>query len=419
MANGTEIIKKDNALIEARYRMTQHEQRVIVAMLAMIRADDEDFQFYRINVGELLETFGMERNKKAYTQIEEACKTLLGRRIEIIEDKRYKYANWLSSIEYEKGKGSIYVRFDPMMKPYLLQLQSRFTEYNLAAVAPFRSAYSIRFYELLKMHQYKGNGGQFYRTLTVDEIRQTLCIEPHEYSMYFDLRKRAITPALAEIDEHSDIRIVSVEERKEGRAIKYITITAEPKKLISAPESESHDPGPDAATEKSDTVVMLEEAGIDETTARAWERKFGVKKIAGNFNYVLAKQEAGVVDSFAAYLAKALAGDYAGKAAEERMGKAKKAREEKARAEIEERKAREADAANITRSRKMTKEAAAAFCGLPEAERARILDAMEEKATSTMARKAIEKARKDPSAVGAPILAKSLKDTLDFGMSFK
>ena len=45
-----EIIKKDNRLIQARYRVGIHEQRILYAVLGAIRVDDKGFDTYTIDL---------------------------------------------------------------------------------------------------------------------------------------------------------------------------------------------------------------------------------------------------------------------------------------------------------------------------------------------------------------------------------
>jgi plasmid replication initiation protein len=53
-----------------------------------------------------------------------------------------------------------------------------------------------------------------------------------EYSVFQDLKKRVIAPALKEIDEHSDLGIIQVDYIKKGKSIAEVKITVEPKKQI-------------------------------------------------------------------------------------------------------------------------------------------------------------------------------------------
>lgn len=58
--------------------------------------------------------------------------------------------------EYVEGSGIVQVEFHKSLKPYLLQLQEygNFTKYQINNVVNFKSQYSIRLYELLKLKSF-------------------------------------------------------------------------------------------------------------------------------------------------------------------------------------------------------------------------------------------------------------------------
>jgi plasmid replication initiation protein len=319
---GNEIIKKDNNLIEAKYRLTVHEQRLVLTVLSAITINDDDFSTYTISLFQVAEEFGISKSKSFYSEIHEACKTLLGRRIDISEGKRRIYVNWLSYVEYIEGKGEVKIRFDAALKPYLLQLKGHFTEYQKSAVTRFRSMYSIRFYELLKMYQNLGNGGEFYRTFTINEIRGYMQIGDEEYTRYFNLKNKVINPSLKEINDHSDITIIRIEEIKKGRSIHAITITAEPKRQMvmdireDIPEQENE--GEKNAT--SSAIKILRDFGVGEDTAIKWAEKFGLERVSRNVAYTILMKKSVEIKNLVGYLGKCIDVD-AGKGWEEEQQK--------------------------------------------------------------------------------------------------
>jgi len=80
---------------------------------------------------------------------------------------------WISRASYfDEDTAMVYIRFDPSLKPYLIQLKREFTQASLSTVLPLKSVYAIRLYLLLK--QYRGIGK---RALSLEEMREMLGIE--------------------------------------------------------------------------------------------------------------------------------------------------------------------------------------------------------------------------------------------------
>ncbi len=164
------IVVKSNKLVEARYRLTLREQRLILYMISTIRSDDEDFKPYRIAVREFAGMMGLVDNG-AYKAVKAITKGLIEKVLEIETPVGLLQIAWLSSALYHDKEGYVELCFDPKLKPYLLHLKECFTSYKLENVVKLDSMYSIRIYELLK--QYQKIGG---RTFNIEELRKILGI---------------------------------------------------------------------------------------------------------------------------------------------------------------------------------------------------------------------------------------------------
>ena len=322
---GSLVVRKHNELIEAKYKLSLNEQRLILNLITIISPDDDDFSDYVIRASDVAEMFGVH-DKDFYVKIQDAVKTLMTRTVDISKDDVVELVHWFSNIRYVKGSGKISVRFDKALRPYLFQLKDHFTQYQIGAIAQFKSSYSVRFYELLKVKEFQGKGGQFYRVFSIEDIRKYMQLEKNEYSVFQDLKKRVIAPALKEIDEHSDLGIIQVDYIKKGKSIAEIKITVEPKKQIVL----DLDASSDDEKEPNDATKTLMTFGVTEDTAIKWVRKFGVGKVLRNVAYTLAMQKSGEVKNPIAYLAKCIELD-AGKGWEEEQRK----REEQQKQTIE------------------------------------------------------------------------------------
>ena len=322
---GSLVVRKHNELIEAKYKLSLNEQRLILNLITIISPDDDDFADYVIRASDVAEMFGVH-DKDFYVKIQDAVKTLMTRTVDISKDDVVELVHWFSNIRYVKGSGKISVRFDKALRPYLFQLKDHFTQYQIGAIAQFKSSYSVRFYELLKVKEFQGKGGQFYRVFSIEDIRKYMQLEKNEYSVFQDLKKRVIAPALKEIDEHSDLGIIQVDYIKKGKSIAEIKITVEPKKQIVL----DLDVLTDDKKEPNDATKTLMTFGVTEDTATKWVRKFGVGKVLRNVAYTLAMQKSGEVKNPIAYLAKCIELD-AGKGWEEEQRK----REEQQKQTIE------------------------------------------------------------------------------------
>jgi hypothetical protein len=259
------------------------------------------------------------------------------------------------------------------LKPYLLQLKRNYTQYNLAAVANFRNSYSIRFYELLKMRQNMGKGGQFYIEYTLAELKKLLGIQSHEYKQATDLRARVIKPALEEINTQTDLKIIQTDYIKKGRAIHAINIVAEPKKqrMLALEDPKDIPPQESQPEQRPKAVQALLDFGFSESEARALVRTHKGEKITQALAYVAHKRQERELKDPCAYMRTILKGDGGEKWAKQQQ----EAQESRQKRLFEERQQANAEAERAERERAETKQAQTAFESLEPDEQEALLDA--------------------------------------------
>jgi plasmid replication initiation protein len=372
------IIKKDNDLIQAKYRVGIHEQRLLYAVLGAIRVDDKVFNKYTIDLKEIAQLHGLTSNNDLYKQLHRAAEELLVTVVDISIGKTVRKTTWLNYVEYVPNEAQLKVTIHDELKPYLLQLKANFTQYNLAAVANFKNSYSIRFYELLKMRQNMGKGGQFYIEYALAELKKLLGIPNDEYQKNDDFRKRIIKPAIEEINAQTDLNIVQVDYLKKGRAIHSIKIIAEPKKqrilAIQDPEDTSRDSTPKPPPEKLPQAVQaLLDFGFSESEARALVKMYKSEKALQSLTYVNEKRKERELKDPCAYLRTVLKGD-----AGEKWANTQKQAQENSQQQIFEQQKQEAeDLKKAKREQQELEKIIALFEQLDDDEQEIILDEIE------------------------------------------
>lgn len=217
------IIKKHNDLVnKARYSLSESGIKLVSMLIAMIRTDDETFQEYHIKVSEFTKLKG-SNSKNDYEMVHSIIKELLSCPIKIGNLQ----ANFIASGEYKEGEAVAVFEISQKMKPYLLQLQKDFLEYNIKDILSLRSSYVIRLYELIiqEWKQYKNynkNAKSFTFDIEITKMRELFEI-PNAYQ-YSHLKERVIDKAQQQFKEKTNITF-DYEEYKIGRAVKRLKIT--------------------------------------------------------------------------------------------------------------------------------------------------------------------------------------------------
>ncbi len=209
-------VVKSNEIIEARYRLDVLEQKFILYLVSLINPEDTDFKNLKVKVADFERVMNVGGAKwgNIYNVVREIILSLNEKPLQIVkEDGTKLIVNWISSAEIKPRTGIIHFEFSERLKPYLLQLKSRFTLYKLNNILRLNSAYSIRIYEFLKSYQYKG-GVQY----SVEDLK-TLLGASDKYDDYRDFKKRVLNTAQQELSKKSDICFDYTEKRDRRKIV--------------------------------------------------------------------------------------------------------------------------------------------------------------------------------------------------------
>ncbi|EEK69945.1 Initiator RepB protein [Bacillus mycoides] len=208
------IVSKSNTLIEANSRLNLVEQKMLLCLASNIEPNDRDFKTYTFPIKQFHDLLGLNGSTK-YTELSKITKELLSKVIEIRAGEELIQVSWLSSAIYNRNKGTIDMRFDPLLKPFLLELSSKFTSYRLANVVKLKSTYAIRIYELLKQYEDLRE-----RTISLENLRYYLDAMD-VYPNYANFKQRVLKPSQKELNQKTDISF-EFEEIKLGRKVQKI-----------------------------------------------------------------------------------------------------------------------------------------------------------------------------------------------------
>lgn len=235
-----ELIVKHNKLIEANYKLTLQEQKLILTLAREITKEDNNFKKCVFTVEQLSEILDLEK-KGYYSELKEITKSLISRVIQIKEPDGLLQVSWLNSAKYYDNKGIVELSFSNDLKPYLLQLGEHFTKLEFSQIVALNSIYAIRIYELCKQYEKIKE-----RMIELEELKRILGIEKEKaYKLYGNIKLKILSVAEKEINEKTDISI-KFEELKTGRKVTAV------KFLISSKEKQNN-------IEKEKEIEIIEE----------------------------------------------------------------------------------------------------------------------------------------------------------------
>lgn len=229
----SELVVKDNALIQASYTLGLAEQRLMLLAILEARETGEGIDhnsLLRVHAHAYADHFGIDKGN-AYEVIKEASKGLFDRYV-TYHDKNPKNGNdrsfhcrWVDKIGYEKATGTVFMRFTSDVVPLITRLENNFTSYEIEQVANLDSSYAIRLYELLIQWRVAGKTPEF----ELQDFRRKLGVKENQYKTMSNLKSRVLEPAIKQINEYTDITAKYVQSKR-GRTITGFSFTFKPKK---------------------------------------------------------------------------------------------------------------------------------------------------------------------------------------------
>lgn len=223
------VYKSNDLILKARYDLPLQQQKILLYIISQMSPFDDDFKMYEFDCKTFCAVAGIdEDNGGNYRKLKEAIRSLWREAQWIpLDDDTESLCAWIGKAKIHKRSGTISIRLDEDLKPYLLNLQGNFTRYELVWTLRFRSRYSIRLYEIVRSIHY--NELQPYtRRFALDELRRAMGAET--YPEYWDFKQRALEPAVAEINKYSD-KNVRYKAVKKGRTVAFIDLTVEAKEF--------------------------------------------------------------------------------------------------------------------------------------------------------------------------------------------
>ena len=208
-------VTKSNEIIQyARNTMTYQQQMIIAYIISHINpCEDDMLKCFEFDVKDFCNVCRTSTHNSTY--IKKTLKELYDQpSIWIKINGGYAAFRWIEYYKVDTETGAIMVRLHSDLKPYLLELQSKFTSYMLGDIVNLKSSrYVIPWYELFCSYSSLGTF-----KMTIDEIRDYFQLGT-KYADLRDFNKKVIKMPIDEINNESNALNVTYESIKKGRKI--------------------------------------------------------------------------------------------------------------------------------------------------------------------------------------------------------
>lgn len=201
----TKVVLQHNAITTARYDMSSAEKNIIYLLLTKLQENDPMDKKYVLRVQELMDATDHVID---YKQFKLATEKLIGKVLTINENHGFLQVSISSSARYLLNSGTIELRIDPTLRPYLFALKNNFTSFNAEMAIKLRSKYAKRIYEMLS--QYKDTG---IMKISIHELKSRLDLlnvvsKKEKYIKYSMFTRKVLEIAKKELFTKTNIEFV-------------------------------------------------------------------------------------------------------------------------------------------------------------------------------------------------------------------
>lgn len=226
-SRGYYVVKANAIVQKSRYKLSLPEQKTIAYICSMIKPPtDNNYQLeYTFDIRKYCRICGLDYNNgKNYIDVKAILQSLSDKSMWLEQGDEEVLVRWLAKVRTNKRKGTVHIKVDEDLVPYLFGLKQEFTKYQLLDILAMKSAYSIRIYELLKSY-----AGLQEKTFDLADLKKRLMVEDIEsYKRFPDFRRKVLDIAVREINELTALN-VSYEPICKGRKVIKVKFTMQNK----------------------------------------------------------------------------------------------------------------------------------------------------------------------------------------------
>lgn len=261
----SELVVKDNALMNASYNLDLVEQRLILLAIIEARESGKGINAndpLTVHAETYINQFGVHRNT-AYQALKDACNNLFARQLSYQEiNKRGNVENvrsrWVSEVRYVDAEATVKLVFAPIVIPLITRLEEQFTKYDIEQISGLSSAYAVRLYELLICWRSTG------KTPIIDlaEFKKRMGVLEGDYARSDNFKKWVLDNPLEQINQHTDIT-VSYEQHKTGRNITGFSFKFKIKKQLLSQKEMPNKPKKPSKNSKPTAIPQADLSGLE------------------------------------------------------------------------------------------------------------------------------------------------------------
>ena len=228
--------------IAGKQSMDLREAKLLRLLIMQINMKDSKLMEYKADIKDVADCLGVD-DSNLYRDVQKICKSLTSRQLGIKSDdpkQQWKFYPWMSMAEYD-GEGTLTLGLNEKIRPFVIELNELFTQYEMIDILTINSFYALRIYELLKKEFTKCRKEKHVFEFTIQELREITDTED-KFKQIGHFRDKVINIAEREINEKTDIYIYidSIKKSRRFTGFKFTIKENKKRESLTAPTKEEN-----------------------------------------------------------------------------------------------------------------------------------------------------------------------------------
>lgn len=201
-------VKMCNNLVESASRLTRQEYQMLIYALSYLKKSDKELQILEFKTSDVVNDLRL--GKGNYKKVYSITKSLCSKMVELKGNENEAGVPWGLWVGRNEKRGYVNFVFNPILSPYLLNLEERYTETSRFYILKFKNVYTVKLYlYLMKWRNYYREKNIKKHPMNIFDFRKIFALsdfldEKDIYTRHESLKRKVLDPAIKEINEVSD-----------------------------------------------------------------------------------------------------------------------------------------------------------------------------------------------------------------------
>ena len=125
------VVKANELIQKSRFDLSLQQQKIVLYLISKIKYTDEEFTEYEFSIQDFCSVCGIyAESGNNYADLKKNIKAIADKSVWVMLDNGTEtLVRWIEKPYISKGNGTIKIKLDKDMKPFLLQLKKKYTQY--------------------------------------------------------------------------------------------------------------------------------------------------------------------------------------------------------------------------------------------------------------------------------------------------